>query len=532
MTSYTVTAFSPTIGYQQPGSQFSYYPPDNALAVGPSNVVMVENSSIEWGAVGASSTLGGVSAQTLTSFFHSLSPYGMIFDPRATYDATNGRFVVVADEVSSNFSKSSLVVAVSRDSNPADGWYFESINSTVAAPNGSRSTSTWADYPTLAVDGQNIIISTNQFTAGGSYAGSYQFVLHDFIGTNGGLFKGGSSTEATTKWGGSFATVQEVSAPGALGSYGVSYTGNGLAVAFNSQSGAATKYQISLGAIDAGTSSGYKASQPGSSWSLDAGDGRVTSATYANGKLFAVFEVNTGTTSSPAPAVHWVELNTSALGTAGAVVAQGNITMAGAVTFNPSVAVDANGDAIINFTASGKSLYATDYFAAMPAGGTNFSVPIAYQTSASTAYAQGSGSVSRWGDYSSAVANPNNPAGFWLSNEFAASSSSWGTALDQVTLGTGSQTLSFLAPTTGTTGHGPTTTTLAAPSGDTPVRIATLSDLFGGIDFADLTPSPGLGNNGAAASGLFDLSSSAGSATAFLSNALDQWFFSPHSAPV
>src|SRR5579872_1824085 len=101
MTSYTVSPFGPTIGYVQPGSLYYYYPPDNALAVGLSYVVMAENSSIEWGAVGATSTLGNVTTQTLTSFFHSLSPYGMIFDPRATYDATNGRFVVVADEVSS-----------------------------------------------------------------------------------------------------------------------------------------------------------------------------------------------------------------------------------------------------------------------------------------------------------------------------------------------------------------------------------------------------------------------------------------------
>ena len=165
------------------------------------------------------------------------------------------------------------------------------------------------------------MISTNQFTSSGSYLGAEQYVLQDFAGTNGHLYKGGASTVTTLRWSNAYSSVEEVSAPGAGGTYALSYTGNGIAVTFNPTTGTAHSYSVSLGAIDAGTATGYKAPQPNSAWSLDAGDGRITDATYANGKLYAVFEVNTGTSGSPAPTVHWVELDTTKLGTSGALVA-------------------------------------------------------------------------------------------------------------------------------------------------------------------------------------------------------------------
>jgi hypothetical protein len=127
----------------------------------------------------------------------------------------------------------------------------------------------------------------------------------------------------------------------------------------------------------------------------------------------------------------------------------------------------------------------------MPAGGTGFSTPIAYQSSTSTAYTQGSGNVARWGDYSSAIADPNNPSGFWISNEYATGASSWATALDEVTLGTGTQVLAFQAATgTGTTGAGSQTTLMAAPSGDVPARGLSVAGFLQGLGFKDLFRGP------------------------------------------
>ena len=85
---------------------------------------------------------------------------------------------------------------------------------------------------------------------------------------------------------------------------------------------------------------------------LDAGDGAVANAVYVNGYIYAVFEVIPP--GSTQPAAHWVQINASN----NSLVAQGNITgPGGAVAFNPSIAVDANGDVLVDFTSSSSSMY-------------------------------------------------------------------------------------------------------------------------------------------------------------------------------
>jgi len=63
---------------------------------------------------------------------------------------------------------------------------------------------------------------------------------------------------------------------------------------------------------------------------------------------------------SSVPLVHWFKLNVSNPN-APTLVAQGDISGAAigtnVATFNPSIAVDAAGDVIINFTASGPNMY-------------------------------------------------------------------------------------------------------------------------------------------------------------------------------
>src|SRR5262249_40148881 len=151
-------------------------------------------------------------------------------------------------------------------------------------------------------------------------------------------------------------------------------------------------------------------------------DWRVESAVVAGGHLYAVFEV-APSAGSPA-AVHWVDVNVSNPANP-VLAAQGNILgssiSAGAATFNGSIAVDANGDVMINFNAGGPNLMPGDYFAVHratdPAG--LLGAPPLYQASASTYQDPGHDVVSRWGDYSTAIADPNNANGFWISSEYA-----------------------------------------------------------------------------------------------------------------
>jgi hypothetical protein len=224
------------------------------------------------------------------------------------------------------------------------------------------------------------------------------------------------------------------------GDYFVGYTGDALSILYNANgSSAFTQSSIFLGAIDVGTGA-YTAAQKGSSVLLDAGDGAVANAVYANGFLYSVFEVvPPGGTQ---PAVHWVKVDASS----NTVVAQGNITgPSGAAAFNPSIAVDANGDVLVNYTVSSSTMYPAAYASVMPAGTSSFLAPVQYGSSVApeTATFGMTNNVIRWGDYSTAVADPAAANSFVVSNEIVPSAQTifnnapWGTVTATITLSPG-----------------------------------------------------------------------------------------------
>jgi hypothetical protein len=62
--------------------------------------------------------------QSTDNFFAPLATTGGLYNPRVVYDRVNQRFVVSMDYGASGATVSSINIAVSKDSNPNDGWYF------------------------------------------------------------------------------------------------------------------------------------------------------------------------------------------------------------------------------------------------------------------------------------------------------------------------------------------------------------------------------------------------------------------------
>lgn len=400
-----------------------WYPPDNGFAVNSAFAVSTVNSAIQW------TTLSGGSPATesLATFFSKVAVSGyLLSDPRAFWDSTNQRFVVTIDDVKTDWTAGKVLIAVSKDSNPNHGWYMQAVDTGYSF----GSTPTGSDQPLVSVDGNNIYITTNQFGANGQYYGDYLTTVSDA-----GLYSGGTSTTQAVlldQWSYQGAAI----ATG--GSFFIADIGNAVSVFSRTPTATGTPSPIvvSLGTIETGFGNGYVASQPGTAHLLDAGDGRVTSAAYAGGSLYAVFEVQSP--SSTTPSVHWVQVN-GANPLSPTLVAQGDAVISGAATFNGSIAVDGQGDVIINFTASGGNLRPTDYFTVHHAGDpmTSWTTPVAYQTSKSSYVDPGLDAVGRWGDYSTAIADPNNAAGFWISNEYATGTFTWGTAIAHVVVPSG-----------------------------------------------------------------------------------------------
>lgn len=398
----------------------STYPPHNGLAVGPNYIVMVEGSRIEWtDHAGGSPTL-----QSTYDFFSSLSPTGGLYDPRCIYDSVNQRFIVIMQSGASGATRSDIDIAVSKDSNPNNGWYFSQLNTSLTI-NGQLTAS---DRPMLSTDGRNIYITAPQFDVKHSgYAGMGWWVIGDTAGPGGGIYNGGTLTITANQLTPASQGIFAVAAGNNGKAYYASDYSNGSQIVVTLQTyDAATNTfgpasTIGLGNIDQGGT--YTAQQLGTGLLLDAGDKRIASMLYANGFLYAVAEMKP--IGSAVPLVHWFKID-ARNPSAPTVVAQGDISGAAigtnVATFNPSIAVDALGDVIINFTASGPNMYPADYYVFQggrdPTG--SFSAPILYQASTGFFDSGNGSSVQRWGVNSSATVDPNKPNSFWISNEYVA----------------------------------------------------------------------------------------------------------------
>src|SRR6266436_7184800 len=413
------------------GPSSSTTPPHNGLAVGPNYIVMVEGSRIEW----TNLTGGSPTLQSTYNFFSSLAPTGGLYDQRCAYDAVNQRYIVIMDYLASGGTISNIDIAVSKDANPNDGWYFASLNTSLTINNQL----TASDRPMLSVDGTNIYITAPQYNVNVSgYAGTECWVIGDTAGAGGGIYNGGTLT----------VTANQLT-PSNQGIFTVVAGNNGkiyYASSYSNSSQIVVTLQIydvatstfgpisttGLGNIDQGGS--YTAQQLETSLLLDAGDKRIGNIVYANGFLYGVTEEKP--IGSSVPLVHWFKIDISNPSSP-TLVAQGDVSGASlgsnVATFNGSIAVDAAGDVLINFTASGPNIYPSYYYvfqsATDPSGA--FSAPIQYQASSGFFNSGNGSSVQRWGLNSSAIADPANPHSFWVSNEYVANNW-WQTSVAQV----------------------------------------------------------------------------------------------------
>jgi hypothetical protein len=400
--------------------------------------------------------------ESLDTFFASVDNGYTLTDPRTIVDPATGQFIVTVDALTTDFfgnvTGSKVLYAISNTTNPTGGWTFGQVNTTYVI-NG---VTTWSDQPTIASNGTTLVVTSAQFSVSrGQYVANAATTIP---------LSGGSASAVSL---GNAADYRPVAAPG--GQYFIGYTGNNsLSLVYNANgSSSYTSSTISLGSIDVGSGT-YTAAQKGSSVLLDAGDNSVASTAYANGYIYAVFEVvPPGGTQ---PAVHWVKVDPST----NTVIAQGNITgPSGAAAFNPSIAVDTNGDVLVNYTVSSSSMDPAAYAAIMPAGSTSFLAPVQYGSSnyPETASFGVTNNVIRWGDYSTAVADPGAANGFVVSNEIVPSAQSnsnnapWGTVTADIQLSPGGSAAVVTSSSTTTN----STTTGSTTTGSTPSNTATSS---------------------------------------------------------
>jgi hypothetical protein len=432
------------INFNEDASNGGFYhiPPDPIGAAGPSHLVSVVNTSIEWhtkaGVQEVSMRLGKNSTTHIGSFFESLTPTTGTFDPKVIYDQYASRFVVVTLERSgtidgspSNISR--ILLAVSDDSDPNGTWYYHAIDSKLTI----GVTDSWADYPGFAVDEEAVYVTANMFRfSGGTSLDSRIWIIAKSPFYSGGLAVVGLYDHGTAAGiSGTYPTTQPAHMFGTpssstLGTFLVSSGWSSGATDFLSvikvesplSSPTFANTYISLGDIH-DPSLFPDAPQLGTSSLIETNDLRALHAVWRSDILWVVNCVNpVSGTDAGQITVHWYKVSTSATP---ALSDQGNIggesIASGCYTFFPSIAVNSSGAVCIGFSASASTIYPGCYFTGRlstdPAGSTI--TPDVVKAGVDYYYRAFGGTRNRWGDYSGTCVDPSDDLTFYVFNEYA-----------------------------------------------------------------------------------------------------------------
>ncbi len=438
-----------------------FIPPDPHGAAGLDHLVVIGNVTIEWRPkVGINSTPQFQSS--LKSFFAALpgSPPGpaagttlstFTYDPKVIFDQYRGRFVAVALErwmtvLGNPSNQSRILLAISKTSNPNDGWWFHAIDSRLNIGGLDR----WIDYPGLACDDKAVYVTGNMFSFAASpvYGGTRVWIIrktpaydgpnNSAIATPYDPFTDPLAVGTTAQPAHMFGVLPNGSGGRPLGTFLVSYSGLNdnvneylQIVELTDPLGGVggpffTLQQINMGDIE-NTGLGLPtAPQLGSATTIATNDRRAQNAVWRDDNLYtcATYRAPAAPNLNQATA-RWWRLDTSvvvpALTIADAGNAGGEDISVGAYTFFPSVMVDCDGNMALNFALSGPTVYPGAYYATRLAGAPAGTLGPTCTLHAGTDwyYRVFTGTSNRWGDYSGISICPRGEADFWVVNEYA-----------------------------------------------------------------------------------------------------------------
>ena len=429
------------------GDAGGWNPPDGGLAVGPSAVLIAVNEGFAvYDRNGNKQLPASASSIGFQGFFGTS---GSTYDPRAMYDAGQGHFALLAT------TGGVYALATSQTGDPT-GWWC-----TYRLPSDATG-ATWADFPGLGMDGDNLYVTSNQFS---SSSNSFQYaqvlvIPKTAVYSPSGGVSAACPTATSTLFanlqnpgGGSSFTVQPANQPDAVpGQGGPMYlvnaiwsSGANLVVrSITSTPAGLTLNQpawVSAGSGANGFIGAYglpaDAPQP-KGRAIDSGDTRLLGAVQRYGQMYTAnttMHVDSRLSSSPNPYANaqWYVLTpapTSAApsATTGQSFAVTNSSVAyffpgvlPGCTVKPIGGSCATPFVALQVSGSGRSQPASAF---KVTGGQ----PSVYQLGVG-GYTQGS----RWGDYPAMASDPSVPTQVWVLGEYARASTSWGTAVGIVT---------------------------------------------------------------------------------------------------
>lgn len=371
-------------------------PPDTCGAIGPNHFVVTVNRNI------AIYTRAGVELSNIT--LGAFLP-GSNGDPRVHYDHHSDRWIVHVTDFDTR-----IYLAVSTTNDPTGSWFKTSFVASTGSDSGC-----FPDYPTLGVDQNGIYISAYMVGCGMSI----------FALDKAPLIAASPSLGTVTAFRGQpfEGAIQPVYTYGTPpGEYYISANGSSTLRLRRVNPPLTAPTLTDLGNVNVPSySAPPDAPALGSATPLDTIDTRIMNAVYRDGSIYAAHCIGVNGRA----AARWYQIQASPV----ALVQSGTVDDPSLYYFDPSIAVNVNGDLVMGFSGSNASQYAGAYYtgrsAADPVGEM---APVALLKAGQAPHniIDGVGR-NRWGDYSLTTIDPADDLAFWTIQEYVEATDIWGT---------------------------------------------------------------------------------------------------------
>jgi hypothetical protein len=403
-------------------------PPDPTLAVGPNHVIVLTNDGNGIRIYDKQGTL--VKLINSTQFWSAIYP-SQSGDPQIIYDHYAGRWVMVFMQIDDIALQAGDLVAYSDDDDPFGTWYMYRL------PNNL-----WGDFPQIGFDEEAIYIATNNFTFGGDgqYAKIRIISKAELYSSNAGPL--------------SYTDIWNISIPNSGSpvwnlrpSFQYSPAdGHYFLYAGNRQDGAPTNYYSFYKLTNPTTNpvlTGVNIIVPfyyptpranqlgGGSPLIESGGSAIRNAPiFRDGFLFATHSIRNSlypTNSS----VKYFKIDVSN----NTVVESAELGANGYYYIYPAIAVDKDGNVVINFSRSANTEYMGAYYASRRAtDAPGLSGAFELQPGLGNYVKTFNGTRNRWGDYMGAFLDPADEYSFWMFTEYASTGNNYACVVGQVRL--------------------------------------------------------------------------------------------------
>jgi len=438
-----------------------WYPPDADIAVGPSHIVEVVNSSF------AIYTKTGTKQleQTFQTFFNGVAVSTTLFDPKIIYDRFNDRYVMVVLEKSTSPKISKVLVAISDDGDPNGTWHRYRLEGALTV----GGVDCWLDYPGFGYNQDGYVISGNMF----GFADNAWRTTASIVLPSAAILTGGAAN-TTTFQDNQIITIQYAEMLGettsvlyGIGSYNNNYHKMVAIRNITTTPTMVTRLQAVAAWVDPPATAASTSGQ-----TVDGGDGRLYGAVWRGGQLLTSHAVDVNSRV----AVRWYDIATNGWPTSGtnpAVTQSGNIADSTRDYTYGMVTRNGAGDIALTFshlsTSNAGSVMVAGRVPTDPAG--TVGDPSTLATSVGNNY-----TFNRWGDYFGIDADPSDDGLFWVVGMTIGTNNQWRTHIDSfrlaTTLGISNVTLNPASVAGGASSTGTVTLTGPAPVGGSVVTLA------------------------------------------------------------